>query len=279
MTSDAKIGLLLGLVFIFIIAFLINGLPTFRSGKNNNELIVNSYNETSGIGKIPREVIRQTEQGMHAQKELSGEGQPSPKENERHYRYIGPLPSNGLVGKRTDESAPPIPSNPQIPAKANEVDKPTMPTLPKRYVVAAGDNLSIIAKRFYGPEEGNRIANINRIFQANRHLLKSEDEVYEGQEILIPALSGFRGNKPDSILNHPTLEPAEFIGKRHLPDDGTKAKQGGYYVVQEDDNLWRIAAKRLGDGSRYKEIARLNVDVLKDEDYLLVGTRLKMPAR
>lgn len=27
MTSDAKIGLLLGLVFIFVIAFIINGLP------------------------------------------------------------------------------------------------------------------------------------------------------------------------------------------------------------------------------------------------------------
>lgn len=279
MTSDAKVGLLLGLVFIFIIAFLINGLPTFRSGKNNNELIVNSYNETSGIGKIPREVIRQTEQGMHAQKELPGEGQPSPKENERHYRYIGPLPSNGLVGKRNDESGPLIPVNPQFPAQSNEVHKPSIVTLPKRYVVAAGDNLSIIAKRFYGPEEGNRIANINRIFQANRRLLKSVDEVYEGQEIVIPALPGFRRNKPDSILNHPTLEPAGFIGKRHLPDDIAKSKQSGYYVVEGDDNLWRIAAKRLGDGSRYKEIARLNADVLEDEDHLLVGTRLKMPAR
>ena len=30
MTSDAKIGLLLGLVFIFVIAFVINGLPSLR---------------------------------------------------------------------------------------------------------------------------------------------------------------------------------------------------------------------------------------------------------
>ena len=30
MTSDAKIGLLLGLVFIFVIAFIINGLPNLR---------------------------------------------------------------------------------------------------------------------------------------------------------------------------------------------------------------------------------------------------------
>ena len=31
MTLDAKVGLLLGLVFIFIIALVINGLPRFRS--------------------------------------------------------------------------------------------------------------------------------------------------------------------------------------------------------------------------------------------------------
>ncbi|MHC4666559.1 MAG: hypothetical protein ACYS9T_11500 [Planctomycetota bacterium] len=31
MTSDAKIGLLLGLVFIFTVAFIINGLPRFSS--------------------------------------------------------------------------------------------------------------------------------------------------------------------------------------------------------------------------------------------------------
>lgn len=40
MTSDAKIGLLLGLVFIFIIAFVVNGLPRLRSEPDSNELTV-----------------------------------------------------------------------------------------------------------------------------------------------------------------------------------------------------------------------------------------------
>ena len=66
MTSDAKIGLLLGLVFIFLIAFVINGLPNFREDKNNNQLtaaMVDSQNNPPGIGskerKVSREVIRQ----------------------------------------------------------------------------------------------------------------------------------------------------------------------------------------------------------------------------
>ena len=41
MSSDAKIGLLLGLVFIFIIAFIINGLPSLRHQANNDELTNN----------------------------------------------------------------------------------------------------------------------------------------------------------------------------------------------------------------------------------------------
>jgi nucleoid-associated protein YgaU len=41
MTSDAKVGLLLGLVFIFIIAFVINGLPRFRSAVNEAQATTN----------------------------------------------------------------------------------------------------------------------------------------------------------------------------------------------------------------------------------------------
>ena len=41
MTSDTKFGLLLGLIFIFVIAFVINGLPGFRQNRNTNELTYN----------------------------------------------------------------------------------------------------------------------------------------------------------------------------------------------------------------------------------------------
>jgi len=49
--------------------------------------------------------------------------------------------------------------------------------------------------------------------------------------------------------------------------------------VQEGDSLWRIAAEQLGEGSRYIEIAELNAGILDDEDSLVVGTRLRIPAR
>jgi hypothetical protein len=36
MTADAKVGLLLGLFFIVIIAFLVNGLPNFIQEENTS---------------------------------------------------------------------------------------------------------------------------------------------------------------------------------------------------------------------------------------------------
>ena len=58
MTSDAKIGLLLGLLFIFIIAFVINGLPRFRNITNGSEMttnMVSANNDTQPIGSRERQ--------------------------------------------------------------------------------------------------------------------------------------------------------------------------------------------------------------------------------
>ena len=65
MTRDAKIGLLLGLAFIFVIAFIVNGLPSLRGDKNkdSNELtagMANLPNRQVGIGAREREVLNRT---------------------------------------------------------------------------------------------------------------------------------------------------------------------------------------------------------------------------
>ena len=51
------------------------------------------------------------------------------------------------------------------------------------------------------------------------------------------------------------------------------------YVIKEQDTLWKIAAKFLGDGNRYEEIASLNESVIKDTENLVVGTKIKIPAK
>lgn len=66
----------------------------------------------------------------------------------------------------------PAPRKPAAPAK---------PRFPLEYVVQEGDSLSVVAKRFYG-----RSSLYGRIFDANRALLRTPDELKPGMRLLIP---------------------------------------------------------------------------------------------
>ncbi|MDQ3025723.1 MAG: LysM peptidoglycan-binding domain-containing protein [Pseudomonadota bacterium] len=58
----------------------------------------------------------------------------------------------------------------------------TAPSAQKVYVVVSGDSLSKIAQREYG--NANQW---NRIYEANRDILKDPDKIFPGQKLRIPA--------------------------------------------------------------------------------------------
>jgi nucleoid-associated protein YgaU len=297
MTSDAKIGLLLGLVFIFIIAFIINGLPRFHRDKDNNELtnkMVSQQNNPPGLGAKERKAQESLTLTESAKDQTVGEG-PLASSDKGDIRSIAPLPAGDfivrdiLAGKTTDilpsqstEQVKPSVIGPIADEKA-DVKKPDAikPVWPKTYVVSEGDNLAEIAKKLYGEQEGNKRTSVTRIFEANKNLLKSPDEIYIGQKLTIPAplTVSADNSKTTGIFSPGMFEKVKSIGQKHLLTESTSTKQGGQYVVKEGDSLWRIATEQLGASSRYKEISKLNADVLKDEDNLVVGMRLKLPAR
>ena len=268
MTSDAKIGLLLGLVFIFIIAFIINGLPRFRSNTNNNELttnMVNSQNDSIGIAAKERKAQGVFNRAQRVKRERADEAQTS-SDNQEKIRYQVPLSGDDSVMESANDKA-----------RINE-PSPVKPDLPKIYVVSKGDNLAKIAQKFYGPEKGNKKITVDRIFEANRKLLKSPDEVYEGQKLTIPLLK----DKDESAFPKSLFERVKSIGRKLTSSDTPKtpsAKRNRQYVVREGDSLWQIAAEQLGDGTRYEEINELNADIVEDEDYLTVGMHLRIPVQ
>jgi nucleoid-associated protein YgaU len=152
--------------------------------------------------------------------------------------------------------------------------EPVRPASPKSYVVQEGDgNLANIAKKHYGEIEGNRIVNVNRIFEANRGVLKSADEIYVGQKLIIPPLpaSTQRGTDNRSVFSNQLFERVNSVGGQ--------SATGRWYVVKENDSLWTIAAEQLGNGSRYTEISKLNAGIIVDEDRVSPGMRLRLPAR
>ena len=82
-----------------------------------------------------------------------------------------PKPDVSNVQSGSSSTAPP----PKPPSAADA------PPAPRTYTVAAGDNLSKIAKRFYG--DANKW---KKIFEANRDTIKNPDLIKPGQVLKIP---------------------------------------------------------------------------------------------
>ena len=294
MTSDAKVGLLLGLFFIFVIAFIINGLPRFRSDTNSNELttMANSPND-SYIGSNERkaQAALRRERPVRNRRESVEEAQDTTKE-ESKYRYKRPLSGDNVAVKNepittTEDKVKPRAPTPDAnrEIKVNK-PKPAKSDLPKVYVVKAGDNLAKIAQKFYGMEKGNKTINVKRIFEANRRLLKSADDINVGQKLVIPLLK----DESESVSTGGLLEriKSRISGTGSSTKAETKtptkprpkppaARPTRDYVVRAGDSLWLIADKQLGDKERFREIIKLNA--LEDEDFLKVGQRLIIPVR
>ena len=192
MTSNAKIGFLLGLAIIFVIVFVINGLSGF------DDMAVDD----------PAAIIDRDPPGIRP--DITPEVFTLRRVPDVHPEEIPPSNDKELFQVKLPKTTSP-----------NNTNKPTEPVKqvwPKVYIVCKGDNLADIAKKFYGPKEGNRIANVKRIFQANSKSLDSPDEIYPGQKLIIPSLRALvqDENGMDSIFPESMFEKVESVGRRHL---------------------------------------------------------------
>lgn len=430
MTSDAKIGLLLGLVFIFIIAFVINGLPRFQNSVDNNspaaeESIVQAEplgynvrnsglpeeqdfqsninipaaNEERGTGfasnsnpwandhatiddnrtaayynnvyanqgaelnrgfsPLPEDnsissinentsIVADSAQAIErlrldlatavaAEKEVPFDGSNNRTANNAGARASNPLGGNGFQGmnggfrpggrgqwgqpgagqggfgqagfapgqqqNQTRSNTPTIdvsvtPSasisqgNSPVPAALQNRMTPPVQTAQrtqtgpafqeKTYVVQEGDNnLAKISKKFYGEQEGNRLVNINKIYERNTGVLKSADKIFVGQKIVIPQPAPPVEPQPSNVLSGGALRNVTSIGPAATNRTNNNSRQdtSRLYVVKEDDSLWKISAEQLGNGSRFEEISKLNTDILNDKNKLKPGMKLRLPAK
>jgi len=97
----------------------------------------------------------------------------------------GKLVMNGQAGSKADyEKAAIIAGNvmgvSQVDSQVSFPDSGEADA--QTYQVQSGDTLSKIAKQFYG--DANQY---NKIFEANKPMLKDADEIYPGQTLRIPA--------------------------------------------------------------------------------------------
>jgi nucleoid-associated protein YgaU len=366
MTSDAQIGLLLGLVFIFVIAFVINGLPSlrpplskveanttvlpdenFEGVARKTEAAVTNWTELADQQRTGGDVVRTaveapkpvvlespqaqsqpplqtlpqtaSDPGVRSSYSLTGiekliEQLTPTIQKDRVVADIdlaphGPAAEPPAARERPSvATAPQPPSEPMFEPKpvetltkveTREVPKPAnvankLASIPSGsvYTVVDGDNLASISKKVYGPEEGNRVVNVQRIYHANEILLKSAHQLSIGQKLIIPPLPKAaaapapRMDRPVDVLPKTLFEEPKTL-KEMVASLGRPAPaavpaavpEGRWYTVQNGDNLWKIAASQLGSGTRCDEIAKLNAEILKSRDSLDVGMKLRLPPK
>ena len=119
---------------------------------------------------------------------------------------------------------------------------------------------------------------------------KSEAESQEkirGYEIIVNQLNGELQLAKMEIEVLKTPAPAveeaaaptiEIENTAATPTDGSIPENTKLYTIQSGDSLWSIAQKQLGNGSRFKEILKLNPKISAKSN-LTVGSKLKMPAK
>ncbi|NDI35035.1 bifunctional 2',3'-cyclic-nucleotide 2'-phosphodiesterase/3'-nucleotidase [Chengkuizengella sediminis] len=76
----------------------------------------------------------------------------------------------------------------------------------------------------------------------------------------------------------PTEEGTEENNEETTTDVTEESTTEGTYVVQSGDNLWKIAATHLGDGSKWESIYEMNKDVIGNNPHLIVpGQKILLP--
>lgn len=190
----------------------------------------------------------------------------------------GQQPAETVAHDAPVEGAAPDPVAAAVPAAQN-----------REYVAQAGDNLSKLATRMLG---SSTKANRDAILRANPSLQRNPDLVVEGRKYKVPASIGRAPAAANAAAGATAIPETVPVVRRSSPIPVTELveplppsparREGGatrWYVVKENDNLWRIATEQLGSGNAWLQIKELNKDILKGGDSVLPDMRLRLPAR
>lgn len=298
MTTDAKIGLLLALVFIVAITFVINGLPDFLNKKDKTDETanyINHYNKADEPGIVDKS-SREVAEALN--KKIVSFPTPSVAEVNAQISQQGSaayqtiLPAASEVVKSTVNTPPVQTAIIETPAAVTALvqNKTSIDASKTIYEVKDGDSLAGISVKYYGAAAGKKNANIRKIFEANKDKLKTMDDLQVGQKLVIPQIeppkeqelvnTGMfeKVNKETKSASIKTdKETKAAAAKISIVKETKPARTYQQYIVKDQDTLWKIATKYLGDGNRFEEIITLNSSI--DPDNLVVGTKIKLPAK
>ncbi len=126
--------------------------------------------------------------------------------------------------------------------------------------VKEGDTLTKLASEHLGTAGAWR-----KLLDANRERLSRPEDLRAGMKLVLPAETQAAAATPAAARQ---AQPA---------GSAKPSAAAGEYTIAAGDNLYRIAAKTLGDGNRWREIFEANKDRLKNPDAVAVGLKLRIP--
>lgn len=90
---------------------------------------------------------------------------------------------------------------------------------------------------------------------------------------------GMTDKQIQALMTNLSANPAASQGSTNngTVNNSDKSTTVATYTVVKGDNLWKIAKKQLGDGTRYIEIYKLNKSIIKNPSMIRVGQKLVLP--
>ncbi len=239
MTADARVGLLLGLVFIVLIAFMVNSLPNFfHDARAEAPLQTRIPDLGTVVIDAPTSAAR------------SDARRPPVRAGRDAERVV-------LI--------PP-------PATTVRAEEPTTaPTVSQRrlHTVKKGETLTTIAVQAYGRESGKKRSTHEAIAKANS--LKSLDALRIGQVLVLPDLDGV-----SSIVSLPSARQADNSGRgRTAPAETVYIE----HKVRAGESLSGISQRYLGSSRRVDEILAMNRQIISDANKIKAGMVIKLPQK
>jgi hypothetical protein len=228
MTADAKVGLLLGLVFIAIIAFVFNGLPDFVKSPGEKPVVETAVTTQTGGGNLVIEpTVVDVARNLQDKRKTNVRYVNPPVDTTVLDNYAGSTstPNTTIADKTAPDTAKTTES--KSPEAALRVEKQALtaepigttklpepvvavkpqPTTPSgvSHVVKDGENLGEIARKYYGEQEGNKLSTIQMLYEANKNILESPDSIRVGDQLVIPKMKSAAGAEQTVQV---TKEPA-----------------------------------------------------------------------
>ncbi len=150
---------------------------------------------------------------------------------------------------------------PESSAPAAVVQPLVQPTV--THVVAAGETLSAISKKYYGTT-----SNWKAILDANASVVKDPRDLKPNMRLIIPEAGRKTASAPAPASGQASVLSAT------APKLASSART---YTVAKGDTLFRIAMKYYNDGSRYKDILAANRATVSKPQDLRPGMKLVIP--